>query len=219
MARQRAGRGLDVQRAALTVLAFEHQRHRHHVAGLHLALEVEQHHVVAAGLELHGLAGGQREAFDFAHAHDVFFHRHFVDLGHARDGGTGLDHACVGLGGELHEGASGLLLRHGGAHPGVFHFNVGGGLGPGAGGHGQQGAEKQVFHEKGLSRHLNGHRPTRGTRLRGRRKNNAGGAPFKKGERLTPAVEREAAQQARRWRMKGDLAAPAAQRPRARARG
>ena len=55
--------------------------------------QIHQHHVVAAGFELLGFAGGQRDAvFDFAHFHHAIFIDMGVQLGAAGNGGL---NACA----------------------------------------------------------------------------------------------------------------------------
>jgi hypothetical protein len=90
-------------------------------------LQVDEHDVVAAGLELQGLAGLHLEARHGAHLHHVVVHHHLVQFDHVGGRAGHADQAHAALAAELHEGAGGLLGRDGAAHPGILDFQVGGG--------------------------------------------------------------------------------------------
>ncbi|MNL52260.1 hypothetical protein D3C87_1754190 [compost metagenome] len=125
------------------------------VAGRDLPGQVDQHDVVAAGLEFDGLAGGQVDARHLAHLHDVVLHGHFMHfhmLG--RLGFHGHQSAWRG-GRQAHERAGRVLAGDGGSHPGVFH-RQGGVLGQGGvaesgqraeGEDGGQGLERNLLHD------------------------------------------------------------------------
>jgi len=58
------------------------------------AFQVHQHHVIAARLELDGLAWGKFQPRHGAHPHHVAFHLHLVDLGAARGRALRAEEAC-----------------------------------------------------------------------------------------------------------------------------
>lgn len=126
---ERTHGSLHFDRFALAVRALDDEGQRHRVAFLHLLLQVHQHHVVAAGLEFHGLACGQLDGRHLAHLHHVVLHGHLVDLDGGRKRRAGRDQLAILGCLQLHEGAGGFLLRYGGAHSGIFDgdLRLGGG--------------------------------------------------------------------------------------------
>ena len=87
---------LDEAAFELAVLAFDHKLDGHRVAGLQRLLQVDQHHVVAAGLQIDRLARGKVETGDGAHLHHVAFHGHLVDLDHVGHGRRGRHELATG---------------------------------------------------------------------------------------------------------------------------
>src|SRR5256885_447373 len=94
---RRAGRhgahgDLQAQARGFALGVLEHQGDGHLAVLEQRALELLQHDVVAAGLQVHGHALGQVQAVDGAHAHHIAFHLHFMHLGQAGGGRRSEEH-------------------------------------------------------------------------------------------------------------------------------
>src|SRR6218665_1650426 len=103
---------------------LKHQGDRHRAVLDQRGLQVQQHHMVAAGLELHRLAGGQVECGQGAHFHDAVFQLHRVHFGAACGGRLDAHQAAVRLGRQAHEDAGDLAARRAGAGPGAVDLDL-----------------------------------------------------------------------------------------------
>ena len=128
--RRRSGdRHLQFQLALDALAIAQRERKRHRAAGSQWLLQVHQHHVIAAGLEFHGLACRQIELGNGSHAHHVAVHLHLMHFGRSRHRRGNADQLHRLSSRDLHERARALLARHRAAHPGALDLGHRLGLG------------------------------------------------------------------------------------------